>query len=391
MWLTGLLQPDHMTLWRFYNEHRDAMKGIFHKTVRKAVDVGMVDFELQCVDGSKIAVASNDRMYDEAQLAKLRAKVDAEIVELEAQEKLESATAEARANLNRAKAKKQEKLDRIDESIEKARNIKENQKPGTASEPVVCPSDPTASLMKTRSGWQVAHNAQVMVDSKEQIIVAADVTQDNYDCDQLVPLLEQEEELLGRCGDVTCADNGYHAARNLVASQERTDLYIPDKSYQKEKQKKSFDYHHSKFVYDEETDTYECPEGRTLVFTRNSGPKTGTNGGREYRCNDCDGCPARHLCTKSKHGRIIKRKDVDPILRAHRAKMETDEARDFMKQRPHVVEAVFGIMKTCQGARRFLMRGIDKVRQEWHLLCASFNLRKLYKNWAREQSLASAS
>jgi len=49
------------------------------------VDVGMVDFELQCVDGSKISVASNDRMYTKAQLKKLRAQVDAEIADLEAQ------------------------------------------------------------------------------------------------------------------------------------------------------------------------------------------------------------------------------------------------------------------------------------------------------------------
>ena len=37
LWLTGWQQPDHNTLWRFYKEHRQAMRRLFKRTVRTAV------------------------------------------------------------------------------------------------------------------------------------------------------------------------------------------------------------------------------------------------------------------------------------------------------------------------------------------------------------------
>jgi hypothetical protein len=38
---------------------------------------------------------------------------------------------------------------------------------------------------------------------------------------------------------------------------------------------------------------------------------------------------------------------------------------------------VFGQIKEALGFRRFLLRGFDKVSDEWRLVCAAFDLRKL--------------
>jgi hypothetical protein len=43
------------------------------------------------------------------------------------------------------------------------------------------------------------------------------------------------------------------------------------------------------------------------------------------------------------------------------------------------VEPVFGQIKQAQGFRRFLLRGAEKVRLEWALICATHNDLKLYQ------------
>ena len=43
LWLTGWQHPDHNTLWRFYKEHRQAMRRLFKRTVRTAVAMQLVD------------------------------------------------------------------------------------------------------------------------------------------------------------------------------------------------------------------------------------------------------------------------------------------------------------------------------------------------------------
>ena len=55
LWLTGWQQPDHNTLWRFYQTHRQAMRRLLQQTVSIAVDVGLLDLAIQAVDGTKVA------------------------------------------------------------------------------------------------------------------------------------------------------------------------------------------------------------------------------------------------------------------------------------------------------------------------------------------------
>ena len=86
LWLTGWQQPDHNTLWRFYQAHRHAMRTLLKHTVRTAVEVGLVDLAVQALDGTKVAAnAAGDRTYDGAGLERLLARTDATIKELEAQ------------------------------------------------------------------------------------------------------------------------------------------------------------------------------------------------------------------------------------------------------------------------------------------------------------------
>ena len=64
--------------------------------------------------------------------------------------------------------------------------------------------------------------------------------------------------------------------------------------------------------------------------------------------------------------------------------MATEDAKKAYRQRQQLVEPVFGIMKEQQGARRFLLRGVENVLSEWTLLATAFNLRTLYRVWASQ-------
>lgn len=384
MWLVGLLRPDHMTFWRFYNANREAMHNLFRETVKVAVEEGLVDFALQCIDGSKITVASNGRLRRKGALQKLLAEVEAEIATLEEQERLETPDEPPaqRAKRHKAMAKKEDVRLRAQEAIERIEEIEESRGEKGTKEPRAQVTDPEARLMKTPHGWDVAYNAQVLVDGLNQIIVAADVTQQNYDTHQLIPLLDQEERDLGRCADVTLADNGYFSGANLRYAQGRTDLYVRDLRYEKAIEKASA-YHFTKFEYRPEKDLFICPEGKELIYEGSTHGRGRSNPGRLYRCHDCDVCPVRGECTKSTKGRTVRIMSDSAMLFTHRQKMDSEVAREVMRQRAPVVEAVFGIMKERQGARRFLTRRLHKVKQEWYLLCAAFNLRKLYRSWSK--------
>jgi len=51
--------------------------------------------------------------------------------------------------------------------------------------------------------------------------------------------------------------------------------------------------------------------------------------------------------------------------------------RSRYRLRKSVVEPVIGQIKPALGFTRFLLRGLDKVRHEWGLVCMAINLRKL--------------
>ena len=76
-WLSGYQQPDHNTLWRFYQAHRNQLRGLLRHTVQIAARLGLVDWALQAVDGTKVAgSASSSRTYDARQLERLLARTE---------------------------------------------------------------------------------------------------------------------------------------------------------------------------------------------------------------------------------------------------------------------------------------------------------------------------
>jgi hypothetical protein len=237
--------------------------------------------------------------------------------------------------------------------------------------------------MKGPHGWEVGYNAQVVVDSANQIVVAAEVINEEADNHELIPLLDGVECNTGRTADTTVADSGYYSDENLKRAMGRTNLHMPDPQLNRKKDHpSSWPYHKDHFTHDATEDVYICPQGKRLTHSHTTASSTRNRHPlRVYRCHECASCPVRDQCTSDAHGRTIKISGYEPVLRAHRHKMKTARARKVMELRKFLVEPVFGIIKEQMDARRFLLRGLGNVQAEWHLLCTAFNLRKLYKYW----------
>ena len=394
LWLTGWQHPDHHTLWRFYRDHRPAMRTLLKRTVRTAVEAGLVDLAVQAVDGTRVAgSAARERTLDPAGLEGLLERTAIAIDDLEAQNAGGDDPPPGRLprdlqDLEALRARVQAALERVGAEDGPSR---------------VNLTDPDATLQKARGGgFLVGYNAQAMVaglvpERPEDpaapgglLITAADVTTDRDDHGQLLPMVDQAAATTETPLEQVLADGGYHSAANLVGCAERASpvqVVMPDP----QAPAATDAYHKDRFVYDAETDTYTCPQGQTLTFHGMVARGKGKPPDRKYRASKtaCAACPVRDRCTTSTtKGRSIAISPDDAQLRAHRAVMATAAAQTAYRRRKTLPEPAFGILTEQQAARRFLLRGRENVRAEWTLLATAFNLRTLARVWRTTDRLA---
>ena len=102
---------------------------------------------------------------------------------------------------------------------------------------------------------------------------------------------------------------------------------------------------------------------------------------RIYRCHHCEGCPLAKACLSptSKHGRTITRDGYEGERQRVAKRMASAAGRELYNQRPRIAETPFGIIKSIQGVRQFLLRGLSKVQTEWLWAVTAFNLGKLLR------------
>ena len=161
-------------------------------------------------------------------------------------------------------------------------------------------------------------NMSLRLDSNGMLITAAEVINSAADSGQLVPMLEQAEEVIGQRVPVTLADGGYHTAASLEDGECRGQLLVMGERYQG---KVKSPYFKDQFAYDDRTDNYICPHGQRLPFRGLRKSKlTGSRSIRVYRASRtvCLNCPAFGVCTRDKHaGRALWIGSSDFLLRKH--------------------------------------------------------------------------
>ena len=194
-------------------------------------------------------------------------------------------------------------------------------------------TDPDAKIMKrSNKGFDYCYNAQAVVDSAHQIIVAAETTAAANDKQQAVPLakatlenlatadIELPRDAQGQLQPIpNTADSGYFSEDNV---HQVTEMGF-DPYYATGRQK-----HHAP----PEAPLTEPPAEVTET------PKE-----------------------------------------AMSRKLRTESGRKLYAARKHIVEPVFGQIKRVRGFRKFLLRGLELVSAEWQLICLTHNLLKIWR------------
>jgi vacuolar-type H+-ATPase subunit E/Vma4 len=243
------------------------------------------------------------------------------------------------------------------------------------------PADEDARVMKTTSGKDFAYNAQIVVDQESKLIVASDVVTDESDNAQLVPMIEQVQHNVGGTAQETLADGGYFATVELAGAEGKKFsvlVNLPESVTGSPNQP----YHASRFVYDSNKDHCICPRGIALPFASVlRRDKARPYKVRLYRCQSYETCPVRWQCSASKTGRTVQIHPNHDALVRQREKLKDPAMRAKLKQRGGIVEGVFGWFKEGMGFRRWTVRGQEKVKTQWSLLCVAVNLQRLYTPW----------
>ncbi len=365
IWLAGRYEPDHNTLWRFWARYGKRLRELFLRSVAVAARAGLVGMALHAVDGTKIISRASERSeWHRADLEKMLGRAAERI------ESLERQIAEA--------ADSGEPDERLPEALREHKALEEKIRRTLAEldeeeQDHLQPNDREARMMMLpQRRVAFAYNAQVVTDEKTQIIVAAHVTNEASDSHQLLPMLEEVENNLGHCAKTTVADSGYYTAQALGTSESMgvAVLVVP-----KQNPSKAGPYHTSRFRYDEELDAVECPQGQRLERSGTHRHRHKPHALKTYRCKVTD-CPVRSQCSKDPAGRLIEINPYHAAVERHRQKLSDPDQQALLRRRRNI-ERVFAGIKEHLKFRRWTMAGLEKVEQQWLMLCTVMNLRKL--------------
>jgi len=416
--LTGNQQPDHSCISEFRRRNLDSLKGLFIQILRLCQKAGMVSLGHVALDGTKVQAnaskhkamshermlraekqlqqeinalmrraeildAQEDQRYGKGKLGselpdELRRRQDRLARIRQARKEMEAETAadaarqrheqaeEARTKASAAQesdaaAAEQAELNRKAEATAaKAEAAREKaiETAGSAGlelpdlEPLATDAmprrglarkadgtptkksqrnftDPDSHLMQSGGSYLQGYNCQLAVDSDHQVIVAVGVSNQPPDVEHLEPMLQRIAASAGALPAVMTLDAGYWSEANAEHCEELgIDAYIA---------------------------TGRLPHGQSLP------PKRGPL--------------AKNANAKIRMARKLRSKKGSRIYARRKA----------------IVEPVNGQIKECRSLRRFLLRGLEKVNGEWHLIAATHNLLKLFRyRRSQQQALAAA-
>jgi len=333
-------QPNFRTISDFRKIHLVTLEGLFEQVLKIALEAGAMKVGRVAVDGTKVkANASKHKAMSYDRMLEKEKQLKAEVKQLLAQAEAADAAEDQQYGKDRRGDELPAELQRRESRIKKIQEAKraierrahdkaaaegaDSQQARPEDKDQYNFTDPQSRIMKGADGFVQAYNAQAAVEPKLQLIVGQTVTQAANDKEQLIPMLATMEEQSGQRPDDILADSGYCSEKNLEA-----------------------------------LDSEENPERRVDGYIATERQKHD-----EYK----ESCPKGPLPKEASR--------VDRMRR----KLRTKAGKAVYAARKAIVEPVFGQIKQARGFRQFLLRGIDKVRGEWSLVCLTHNILKMYR------------
>jgi len=352
--------PDHDSIAEFRKVHLEQLSGLFLQALQLCQKAGLVKLGQVAIDGTKIAANASrqqskkyERLSEKEQalLAEVQ-RLLAEAAALDQQEdeqfgkgqrgdELPEELATAEQQLEKLRAAKRE-LEREakekatqaarekaaqegkpkDEAQKKRWQRAKSETPAADAQGNL--TDPESRLMVDGStkAFVQGYNAQVAAAGVPQIIVAQTVVAEANDRQQLIPMMQQVEQNLGEAPALTLADTGY---------------------------------------WNEDVIGQQQAQQRDVLVPPDRGPDKLT-------------------------GQLPANAPLGPAAQQMRQRLGDPAEKKRYQKRSGLVEPIFGMIKEGLRYRRFLLRGLQKVKGEWALICTAFNLRKLHKYGAPDRS-----
>lgn len=371
IYLAAWQRPDYRTISDFRKNNLREIKTLFAQTVILCQGLGMVNLGHVSIDGTKIkANASDAKTYDTKRIEKEIKQLLEQAEAIDQKEDQVFGLDKTGDEIPEASRNQKERISKLKELQKKLKKSGEEK---------INKTDPDAAFMKSTNGIKTSYNAQATVEQDNQVIIAADVTNQAADVDQLLPMVDQTEQNTSDTIDSCSADAGYSSGENLKAMEARQiDAYIPDREYQAQARGKEIgDFHKDNFAYDQQRDLYICIEGVELVFSHTQ-KRNNKEPLRIYQSKNCRQCQFFGLCTTNETGRTISRHPYENELKQMRSKLDSEQGKAIYAQRKQIVEPVFGQIKSIVGFTSFLLRGLEKVIGEFNLVAIAHNIRKIW-------------
>jgi transposase len=421
MWLASGRTIDHVTLSNFRRKHAQALKGLYRKMVQLAVSLGVAKLSELCIDGSRVlANANRYKTWKSEKLERLLGELDTQMVkamkELETADELDVLFDDGQQTdrLPEPLRDMQARREQLDEALKTLKQMNTDRKANgidPTKSPAQLPKTDTDSriLPNKEGGYAANYTPMVVTETENGFIVGADVVIGNVEHTCLASMLDTISTEHDEQPERVLADTAYSTGPNLTGMEDRNvELLAPlaepkcveNPAVREDLTKPVADedldrlpvnpqtkrFGKTAFVYDQESDCYYCPAGQKLP---RSGSETKTRRGvktkqSNYTCYDCAGCFFADRCRanpNAKKGRKVTHDVHEPARRRHRERMKGPEAKERFKVRQHYGETPFAVIKASFDIRRFLLRGIEGVQQEWLWACTAFNLKKLMNLW----------
>ena len=331
-------QPDFRTIADFRKIHHKALEDLFQQVLRLAMKAGAIKLGRVALDGSKVkANASKHKAMSYGRMKQEERALKEEVRKLLAQANAADEEEDRRYGKDKSGDELPEELNRRETRLKRIREAKraleqkaqdeagedgKDEEEAKQSKPVDKAqynfTDPESRIMKGPDGFVQAFNTQIAVEEVSQLIVGQAVTQDANDKKQVEPMITIIQKKAGQKPAELLADSGYCSESNLnYLQKKKISAYVATNRHKHGKQQPA-------------CKRGPLPKGSTIV---------------------------------------------DKMTR----KLQTKAGARIYAARKSIVEPVFGQIKHARGFRQFLMRGIEKVRAEWALVCATHNILKLYR------------
>jgi transposase/IS5 family transposase len=339
--------PAHRTIRDFRALHLKEFTDLFVQVVRLAREMGLVKLGTIAVDGTKIkANASRHKAMSYGRMQTTEAELKAQIAallkkasstdeaekdepdldipaEIERRQARLAAIAAAKARLEERQRLSDAQRGRTPDDDRKPKDKDgkpKGGKPYLRDFGVPAPkaqdsfTDPESRIMKRAGGgFDYSYNAQTAVDETAHIIVAAEVVNTSSDVQQLPRVLAAVKEHTGSSAKQVLADAGYRSESVMA------ELAISQ------------------------------PDTELVIAL-----------GREGKV-------------------LAKPRDAQRYAHtvAMAAKFETEQGKIDYRKRKWIAEPPNGWIKNVLGFRQFSMRGLQKTKAEFKLVCMALNLRRM--------------